>query len=157
PSNKSEVGVQPYFPTRRPWLPRDLAHTGSAAIVSQNEAIDALYALVLGRLPESNLIYQEDVGRPLVEIAEILIASEEFRSKVLDAFRWAEKLPHENLRHEDQQRAIAVARETGFHTANEDAGYLEWQAVLHAVFGAGPGYEMLHRHHGPAAGHFVTI
>jgi hypothetical protein len=46
---------------------------------------------------------------------------------------------------ENQRRAVAIAREVGFQTIDEDTGYIEWEAVLHAVFGAGSGYEMLHR------------
>jgi tetratricopeptide (TPR) repeat protein/glycosyltransferase involved in cell wall biosynthesis len=121
------------------------------------EAIDALHALVLGRFPESDHVRRENIGRPLIEVADIFIASAEFRTQVLDAFRWNGKLPHEILSPEDQRRVIEIARETGFQTIGQDTAQRGWEAVLYAVFGSGIGYEKLHRHYGPAAGYFVTM
>jgi tetratricopeptide (TPR) repeat protein/SAM-dependent methyltransferase len=122
-----------------------------------HDAVSAVYALVLGRLPESPRDSQENFTRPLIEVADTLIASGEFRKRVLDEFCRNRKLPHESLSPEDQRRVIDVAREAGLDPPHQNSAFVAWEVVLHAVFRHGRGYESLHRHHGPLAGHFVTM
>jgi SAM-dependent methyltransferase len=153
PASNCQNGPQSNFPGP----PRNSLREDSRPVARKKEAVDSLHALVLGRPPESDLVDQENLGRPLIEVAETLIASEEFRRSVLDVFRWGGKLPHENLSSEDQRRVIAIAREATLQTTDGAVELREWEEVLYGVFGSGPGYEMLHRHYGPAAGHFVTM
>ena len=52
---------------------------------------------------------------------------------------------------------IEVAKQAGLDTPDEETASVDWEKILYAVLGTGPGYDMLHRHHGPAAGHFVSV
>jgi Tfp pilus assembly protein PilF/SAM-dependent methyltransferase len=146
----------PSGPTSRvtPSNPVDAALIGTV-----KTDIDAVYALVLGRLPEESIRAKQVTSpRPLIKVVDELVASKEFRNQVIDGFRWKGKLPHENLFDDDKEKIIAAARNLGLlNCALEGANSADWEIVLHAVFSSRAGYELAHRHNGAAAGHFVAL
>ena len=48
--------------------------------------VDLLYMLFLGRLPESKGAREGYAGRSVLEVAETIVASEEFATQILDGF-----------------------------------------------------------------------
>jgi O-antigen biosynthesis protein len=66
-------------------------------IVSSRKQVDLSYALFLGRLPENNFVREEHIGRPMVDVAKVMIGCEEFVQSVIERFLLYQRLPHQNL------------------------------------------------------------
>jgi ADP-heptose:LPS heptosyltransferase/GT2 family glycosyltransferase len=74
--------------------------------------VDALYMLLLGRLPESAQIYHENLGQSALEAAGAIIESIEF-AEILEDFRQHDTLPHGQLGADAFRDAIGAAVELG--------------------------------------------
>jgi ADP-heptose:LPS heptosyltransferase/GT2 family glycosyltransferase len=93
--------------------------------------VDALYMLLLGRLPESEQIYHENLGQSALEAADAIIESIEF-AEILEDFRQHDTLPHGQLGADAFRDAIGAAVELGLappdlldlHDATYDAEIL---------------------------------
>src|SRR5262249_3833247 len=107
-------------------------------IIRETKDIDALYALFLGRLPESNFVRENNIGRDVFQVAEEFIASEEFEKRVVDCVCRDGALPHRTLSLELLTNVLEVIAETGLAPANEGATPVDWKGVLRRVLTAMP-------------------
>ena len=62
-------------------------------IVDSYKNVDLLYALFLGRLPENNFVRQENIGRPVIDIAKAMVGGEEFGQSVIERFVFTSSCP----------------------------------------------------------------
>src|SRR5258708_22617320 len=66
-------------------------------IIRSPKDVDLLYALFHGRMPESNFVREDNIGRPVTDLAKAAIDSEEFGHSVVERFLQHELLPHRSL------------------------------------------------------------
>src|SRR4051812_40796974 len=69
----------------------------SPMVIRGPEDVDSLYALFLGRLPESAFIREKDVGQPVLELVNRIITSEEFATQIVASVLRKAPLPHRTL------------------------------------------------------------
>src|SRR4051794_9990125 len=73
------------------------ADVPTVTVIRGSEDVEALYALFLGRLPENDAVRKELIGRPVLEIAERLLTSDEFATQTLDRFMRQQWMQHQTL------------------------------------------------------------
>src|SRR5215831_540896 len=84
-----------------------------AMIIRTPKHIDALYALFLGRLPENNLVRDNNLERDAFEVTKEFIESEEFQSQVVDCACRNGSLPHWTLALEHLPNVLEFIAEAG--------------------------------------------
>jgi tetratricopeptide (TPR) repeat protein len=101
---------------------------------ADNFDIKALYLLLLGRLPESN-VFNENRGRAIVELTRDLLRSVEFRRLVLVPLLMGRVTRHEQLGQEDFEfvRGWVDARAGKAHDVESS-----WSELLSRYFGRQP-------------------
>jgi len=117
-------------------------------IVRNLQEVDLIYALFLGRMPENNFVREDNIGRPVTDLAKAAIASEEFEHSVVERFLQYELLPHRALSVRllpDLLRLIAEAQLT---PPSEGLSVGEWQGVLGRVLSATPCRPMVEARYG---------
>src|SRR5437762_11561623 len=102
-------------------------------IVSSLKQVDLLYALFLGRFPENNFVREENLGRPALEIAEVMIGSDEFRASVLERFVLYQQLPHRVLPLHLLPVVLEFISEAGLAPPLAGVAVTGWPRVLASV------------------------
>jgi GT2 family glycosyltransferase len=106
-------------------LPDGSRLNGASKRVRGAGDIDALYMLFLGRVAESEQARADNYGKPVLDVAEAMIGSEEFRDEVLNRFLDEGALPHDRLPAEVLRKVAAFAAEHDFATATPEKCALE--------------------------------
>jgi ADP-heptose:LPS heptosyltransferase/GT2 family glycosyltransferase len=90
--------------------------------------IDVLHMLFLGRAAESEQVRADNYGKPVLDVAEVMIESEEFRDEVLNRFLADGALPHNRLSAEALRKVAEFAAEHDLATATPEERALEAHA-----------------------------
>lgn len=112
--------------------------TGVPMIVSSLKHVDLLYALFLGRLAENNFVREEHVGRLALEIAKIMVGSQEFAESVIERFLRYKQLPHRGLSPQLLPEVLQLISEAGLAPPRPGMAFADWQAVLGYVLSTEP-------------------
>jgi hypothetical protein len=107
-------------------------------VIRGTKDIDGLYALFLGRLPESNFVRENNIGRDVFEVAKEMIESEEFEQQVVDRACRYGVLPHRTLPLQHLPNVLDVIAESGLALANEGVAPVDWRGALRRVITAMP-------------------
>jgi GT2 family glycosyltransferase len=92
--------------------------------------VDLLFALFLGRLPESNFVRHDNLGRPLLELVRAMISSDEFRQSIIERFLLHEKLPHRGLSLRLLPDALALVAQAGLVPPQHGFAAVDWKSTL---------------------------
>ena len=95
--------------------------------------VDLLFALFLGRLPESNFVRHDNLGRPALELVRAMISSDEFRQSIIERFLLYETLPHRGLSLELLPDALALAADAGLAPPPHGFVTADWKSALGRV------------------------
>src|SRR5437016_5026890 len=117
-------------------------------IVRDKKDVDWLYALILGRMPENNFVREENIGRPVAELVEAMINSEEFEREIVERFTAYGVLPHRDL--SLQMLAEALQFITDAELAPPQPGLTPgtWKEALRRVLAAQPSRQILEMRYG---------
>ena len=115
-------------------------------IVSSLKQVDLLYALFLGRFPENNFVRQENIGRPALKIAEVMMGSDEFRASVLERFLLYQQLPHRGLPLQLLPTVLEFISEAGLAPPFTGVAITDWAGVLANVLCSAPCRKFLEVH-----------
>src|SRR6266851_1505041 len=107
-------------------------------VIRGTNTVDGLYALFLGRLPESNVAREHNIGRDVFELAKDMIESEEFEMAVVDRACRHGILPHQSLSLEHLPNVLNVITETGLASSDQAPAPADWKSVLQRVLTAAP-------------------
>ena len=117
-------------------------------IVSSRKHVDLLYALFLGRLPEDNFVREQNIGRPMIDIANAMIGSEEFAQSVIERFLLHKRLPHRDLPLKLLPEVLQLIAAAGLAPPRPGMSVADWQAVLGYVLSTMPCRGFLQVRHG---------
>src|SRR6266567_5214346 len=106
---------------------------GSAMIVRKLQDVGLLYALFLGRMPENNFVREDNIGRPVADLAKSAIDSEEFEHSVVERFLQHELLPHRDLSLKLLPDVLQLIAEAQLAPPCEGVALGEWKGVLGRV------------------------
>ena len=106
--------------------------------VGSYKHVDLLYALFLGRLPENNFVRQENIGRPVIDIAKAMIGGEEFGQSVIERFVLHKQLPHRDLPLKLLPEALQLIAEARLAPPRPGMLVADWQTVLGHVLSTMP-------------------
>src|SRR5712692_7236875 len=107
-------------------------------VIRGTNTVDGLYALFLGRLPESNVAREHNIGRDVFELAKDMIESEEFEKAVVDRALRHGPLPHQSLPLEHLPNVLNVITESGLASSHLGAAPEDWKSVLRWILTATP-------------------
>src|ERR1043165_8603637 len=107
-------------------------------IVGTYRQVDLLYALFLGRMPESNFVREDKLGRLAFDIAKEMIECDEFQSQIFDQFMQNARLPHRRLSLAPLPEALQLIADAGLAPPYQGTAVWDWQAILARVLGATP-------------------
>jgi O-antigen biosynthesis protein len=124
-------------------------------IVGSYKHVDLLYALFLGRLPENNFVRQENIGRPVIDIAKAMIGGEEFGQSVIERFALHKQLPHRDLPLKLLPEALQLIAEAGLAPPRPGMLVADWQTVLGYVLSTMPCRGFLEAMHGEPGRQFL--
>jgi GT2 family glycosyltransferase len=117
-------------------------------IVRTLQQVDLVYALFLGRLPENNFVREDNVGRPVTDLAKAAIDSKEFEQSVVERFLQYELLPHRSLSVELLPDVLQLIAEAQLSPPGVGLALGEWKVVLGRVLAAAPCRPMLEARYG---------
>ena len=126
-------------------------------IVRSTKDIDGLYALFLGRFPESDLVRQNNIGQEVLDVARELICSKEFEEQVVDRASRHGSLPHQNLSPEYLPGVLDVIAESGLALANQGVAPADWQSVLREVLTTTPCREIIDARYHNLGQQLITV
>jgi GT2 family glycosyltransferase len=129
----------------------------AAAVIHAAEDVDALYMLFLGRIPESDAVREEYLGRPALKVAEKILTSEEFATQILDRYMLQQWPPHQAL---SLKRLPLVAKfivDSGLAQTDEAAPQADWQGLLRWVLAGEPCGSAFKDHYGDLADRFLEL
>lgn len=116
--------------------------------IDARRQVDLLYALFLGRFPENNFVREDNLGRPVVELARAMISSEEFKQSVLERFLLYQRLPHDLLPHRLLPEVLELIAESNLRSPSQGASVADWKATLGRVLADAPCRSMIEEAYG---------
>ena len=125
-------------------------------IVRAVRDIDLLYALFLGRMPENNFVRQDNLGRPVVEVAKAMIDSAEFAQSVIDGFLQQRVLPHRRLSVKMLPDVLQLIAEAQLAPPQGGATIRDWPGTLERVLSTAPFRQMVEAQYGTAGRQFIA-
>jgi len=137
--------------------PAASAEETTAMVIRGSADVDLLYTLFLGRLPESDGVREGHVRRPVLEVAEQILTSEEFATKILDGFILRQWLPHQTLSLDRLSPVAEFIAEAGFAQIDEAPPQADWKSVLRWTLAGEPCGGVLKDHYGELAEQFLGL
>jgi GT2 family glycosyltransferase len=119
-------------------------------IIRNRYEVDCLYALFLGRMPENNFVREENIGRPLADLVEATIESQEFEREILERFTSYGVLPHRELSLQMLPDVLQLIADAELAPPHEGLAPGTWQEALRRVLGAPPSRNLLEVRYGKA-------
>ncbi len=119
-------------------------------IVRTLQDVDLLYALFLGRMPENNFVREDNLGRPVADLAKAAIDSQEFERSVVERFLQYSLLPHRSLSVRLLPDVLRIIAEAQLAPPSEGPALGEWSGVLGRVLSAAPCRQMVEARYGAA-------
>lgn len=107
------------------------------------QQVDLLYALFLGRLPENNFIRQENLDRPVLDLVNAMIISDEFRQSIIERFLSYGTLPHKALPLRLLPEALALMAAAGLVRPIEGPAEVDWKSALARLLTQSPCRDMI--------------
>jgi O-antigen biosynthesis protein len=129
----------------------------TVAVIRGSEDVEALYALFLGRLPENDAVRKELTGRPVLEIAERLLTSDEFAAQTLDRFMRQQWLQHQTLPLGQLSRVVEFVLAARLAQTNDAPPQADWKSVLRWVLAGEPCGALFNDHYGELAEQFLDL
>ena len=120
-------------------------------IVRNMQDVDWLYALFLGRMPENNFVREENIGRPVIDVAKAMIDSEEFERGIVERFTAYGVLPHRDLSLQVLAEVLHFIADAELAPPHQGLTPGTWKEALRRVLAAQPSRQILEARYGKAA------
>jgi len=117
-------------------------------IIRTLKDVDLLYALFHGRMPENNFVREDNIGRPVTDLAKAAIDSEEFEHSIVERFLQHGMLPHRSLSVRMLPDVLQLIAEAQLTPPSQGLTLGEWTAVLGRVLSAAPCRPMVEARYG---------